>query len=185
MAFLLADRRGPLTKSWRIRSMFSGVLSEGYLPGVFRIAADPVSLNVLPHNSTVLRLGHGRSDEYWSADEISAESQRQHRCSEIRLHSESPMLYRPALHCTSNWNALSLARRALKDKVPTPTVPLIAVLSNLQVFLPDPVFILQPPTYTGFVQYSTTFGNILNCLLSSHRCHLNLTLDKTYRISFV
>jgi len=33
---------------------------------------------------------------------------------EIRLHSESPMLYRPALH--GNWNALGLARRALKDK---------------------------------------------------------------------
>jgi hypothetical protein len=33
---------------------------------------------------------------------------------EIRLDSKSPMLYRPALH--GNWNALSLARRALKDK---------------------------------------------------------------------
>ena len=33
---------------------------------------------------------------------------------EIRLHSKSPMLYRPALH--NNWNALNLARRALKDK---------------------------------------------------------------------
>jgi len=33
---------------------------------------------------------------------------------EIRLHSESPMLYRPGLH--GNWNALSLAGRALKDK---------------------------------------------------------------------
>jgi hypothetical protein len=40
---------------------------------------------------------------------------------EIRLHSESPMLYRPALH----GNALSLARRALKGKFPTPTVPLV------------------------------------------------------------
>jgi len=56
---------------------------------------------------------------------------------EIHLHSQSPMLYRPALH--GNWNALSLARRALKDKFPTPMVPLIAVLSNRQVFLPDPV----------------------------------------------
>jgi len=35
---------------------------------------------------------------------------------EIRLHSESPMLYRPALH--GNWDALSLARRALKDNFP-------------------------------------------------------------------
>ena len=55
----------------------------------------------------------------------------------IRLHSESPMLYRPALH--GNWNALSLARRALKDKFPTPTIPLTAMLPNRQVFLPDPV----------------------------------------------
>jgi len=59
---------------------------------------------------------------------------------EIRLHSESPMLYRPALH--GKWNALSLARRALKDKFPTPTVPLTGVLPNRQVFLPDPVLIL-------------------------------------------
>jgi len=55
----------------------------------------------------------------------------------IRLHSESPLLYRPALH--GNWNALSLARRALKDKFPTPTIPLTAVLPNRQVFLSDPV----------------------------------------------
>jgi len=56
---------------------------------------------------------------------------------EERLHSENPMLYRPALQ--GNWNALSLARKALKDKFPTPTVPLTAVLPNRQVFLPDPV----------------------------------------------
>jgi len=56
---------------------------------------------------------------------------------ENRLHSESPMLYRPTLH--GNWNALSLARRALKDKFPMPTVPLTTVLQNCQVFLPDPV----------------------------------------------
>jgi len=55
----------------------------------------------------------------------------------IRLHSESPMLYRPALH--GNWNALSLARRALKDKFPTPKIALTAVLPYRQVFLPDPV----------------------------------------------
>jgi len=47
------------------------------------------------------------------------------------------MLYRPALR--GNWNALSLARRALKDKFPAATVPLTAVLQNRQVFLPDPV----------------------------------------------
>jgi len=56
---------------------------------------------------------------------------------EIRLHSENPMLYRPALH--GNWNSLSLARRTLKDKFPTPTIPLTAVLRNRQVFLPDRV----------------------------------------------
>jgi len=60
---------------------------------------------------------------------------------EIRLHSKSPMLYRPALH--GNSNALSLARRALKDKFPTPTVPLTTVLQNRHVFLPDPVFPLR------------------------------------------
>jgi hypothetical protein len=57
---------------------------------------------------------------------------------EIRLHNESLMLYRPVLH--GNWNGLSLARRALKDNFPTPTVPLMALLPNHQVFLLDPVF---------------------------------------------
>ena len=52
---------------------------------------------------------------------------------EIRLHGESPMLYRPALR--GNWNALSLTRRVLNDKFPTPTIPLTAVLTNRQVFL--------------------------------------------------
>jgi hypothetical protein len=56
---------------------------------------------------------------------------------EICLHNKSPMLYRTALH--GNWNALSLARRALKNKFPTPTVPVTTVLQNRQVFLPDPV----------------------------------------------
>ena len=57
---------------------------------------------------------------------------------EIRLHSKSPMLYRPAL--PDNWNALSLASRALKDKFPTSTVPLTTVLQNRLVFLPDPIY---------------------------------------------
>jgi len=56
---------------------------------------------------------------------------------EIGLYSKNPMLYRPALH--GNWDALSLARRALKDKFPMPTVPLTTVLPNRQVYLPDPV----------------------------------------------
>jgi hypothetical protein len=60
------------------------------------------------------------------------------------------MLYRPALH--GNWNALSLARRGLKDKFPTPTVPLTAVLSNHRVFLPEPIEI-QTGTVSSW-QYS-------------------------------
>ena len=58
---------------------------------------------------------------------------------EIRLHSKSPLLYRPALHCNSN--ALSLSQRALKDKLLTPTVPLTTVLQIRHVFLPDPIHI--------------------------------------------
>jgi len=61
------------------------------------------------------------------------------------LHSKSPMLYRPALH--GNWNALSLASRALKEKFPTPTIPLTAVLQNSQVFLPDPIYISGSLSY--------------------------------------
>jgi hypothetical protein len=57
------------------------------------------------------------------------------------------MLYRPALH--GNWNALGLARRALKDKFPTPTVPLTAVLQNRQLFLP------AGPTTTNSIATTT------------------------------
>jgi hypothetical protein len=57
---------------------------------------------------------------------------------ENRLHSKSQVLYRPALR--GNLNALSLTRRALKDKFPMPTFPLTAVSPNSQVFLPDPVY---------------------------------------------
>jgi hypothetical protein len=57
MAFLLADCRGLLTKAWCTCSVFSGVLSEGSLPGGFLFAADAVSLKFLTHNSMVLRLG--------------------------------------------------------------------------------------------------------------------------------
>jgi len=60
---------------------------------------------------------------------------------EIRLHSESPVLYWPALH--GNWNALSLARRALKDKFFTSTVPLTAALPNRQVCLLNPLYYLR------------------------------------------
>jgi hypothetical protein len=56
---------------------------------------------------------------------------------EIYLYSESPTLYRWALH--DNWNVLSLARRALNDKFPMPMSPLTTVLQNRQVFLLDPV----------------------------------------------
>jgi len=56
---------------------------------------------------------------------------------EMRLHSEIPILYRPALH--GNWSALSLARRSHKDKFPAPTVPPTDVLPYLQIFMPEPV----------------------------------------------
>ena len=48
---------GLLTKAWRYRSIFSGHLNEGSLPGGFLFAADAVSLQFLTHNSTVLPLG--------------------------------------------------------------------------------------------------------------------------------
>jgi hypothetical protein len=60
---------------------------------------------------------------------------------EICLYSNNLKLYKPVLH--ANWNPLSLARMALKDKFPTQTVQLTAVLQNRQVFLLDPVYIQQ------------------------------------------
>jgi hypothetical protein len=76
-----------------------------------------------------------------------------------RLHSKSPMLYRPALH--GNWNALSLARRALKEKFPTPTVPLTAVLQNRQVFLPDPIL----STSVNHIMLSNLSTQCILCIL--------------------
>ena len=116
---------------------------EFQLKAIFFFAADTVSLKFLTHNSTVLRLGTlvpmniEVPTKYLLShnDRIVFEIHR--IVFEIHLHSESAMLYKPALH--GNWNALSLTRRALKDKFPTPTVPLTAVLPNRQIFLPDPV----------------------------------------------
>jgi len=65
---------------------------------------------------------------------------------ENRLHSKNPMLYRPALH--DNWNALSLVRRALKDKFPTPTVPLTTVLPNRQGISAGPCRLVCNCKYT-------------------------------------
>ena len=75
--------------------MFSGVLSEGCLPGHFLYAADTVSHpqqysiatrdTVVPMNievPTKYPLSHNDRTVVL----------------ETRLHSESPMLYRPALH---------------------------------------------------------------------------------------
>jgi len=67
----------------------------------------------------------------------------------ICLHSESPLLYRPAL--LGNWNTLSLPRRAQKGKFPTPTIPLTAVLQNRQAFLPDPVFLVPCIVIIGWL----------------------------------
>jgi hypothetical protein len=58
---------------------------------------------------------------------------------EIHLHSKSPLFYRLALH--GKWNVLNLTSRALKDKIPTPTIPHTTVLQNHQVFLPDLVYV--------------------------------------------
>jgi hypothetical protein len=60
--------------------MFSGVLSEGSLPGGFLFAADAFSLKFFTQKVQYCDWEHCRSDEYWIADEISAESQRQNRC---------------------------------------------------------------------------------------------------------
>jgi hypothetical protein len=66
--------------------------------------------------------------------------------SEIRLHSKSPMLYRPALH--GNRNALNLARRVLKDKFPMPTVPHTTVYANSSDISAGPC-IIQYPVISG------------------------------------
>jgi hypothetical protein len=71
------------------------------------------------------------------------------------LHSKSSVLYRPGLH--GNWNALSIARRALKDKFPTPTVPLTAVLHNHCVFLPDPVLSFFTGRYKYVAMHSSCY----------------------------
>jgi len=118
--------------------MFSIVLSEGSLPGRFLFCG----------RSCFSEVSHPQQYSIATRDTVipmNTEVPTKHLLShdarnvalEIRLHSENPMLYRPALH--GNWNALSLARRVLKDKFPTPTVPLTAVLPNRRVFLPDPV----------------------------------------------
>jgi hypothetical protein len=95
---------------------------------------------------------------------------------EIRLHSKSPMLYRPVLH--GNWNALSLARRAIKDKFPMPTVPLITVLQNRQVFLPDPV-----PSLRSHVVLPV-FAQLFKTLLKTTILHNFLQCDLQICIHF-
>jgi len=62
----------------------------------------------------------------------------------ILMNIEVPTKYKlshkpDALQTSASWHALSLARRALKDKFPMLTVPLTAVLPNRQVFLLDPI----------------------------------------------
>jgi hypothetical protein len=111
---------------------------------VFFFAADAVSLKFLTHNSTVLWLGtllfrwilKCWRNICWVT--MTESLFLKYNCNSSRcFHSENPMLYRPVLH--SNWNALNLAWRALKDKFSTPMVPLTAVLPNRRVFLPDRV----------------------------------------------
>jgi len=96
----------------------------------------PCSWDILWGRSIATR--DTRSDEYWISDEISSGS-RQNRC----LCNTFPQQKPDALQTCAPWQlkAVSLARRALKDKFPTPTVSLITVLPNRHVFLPDPVII--------------------------------------------
>ena len=94
---------------------------------------------------------------------------------ELRLHCESPMLYRPALH--GKWNALSLARWALKDKFPTPTISLTAVLPNRQVFLPDPVYFSET---INCIDLSSYYGKTLlsietNGMIFTHTGQIKLS----------
>ena len=77
--------------------MFSAVLSEGSLPGSFLFASDAVSLQFLTQYSIATR------DTVVPMNiEVPTKYLLSHNDSivvfEIRLHSESPMLYRPALH---------------------------------------------------------------------------------------
>ena len=156
MAFLLADRRGLLTKAWRTRSLFSGVLIEVCLPEGFLFCgrryfsdvAHPQQYSIATRD-TVAPMNIEAPTKYpLSHDDRIV-------VLEIRLHNETPMLYRPALH--GNWNALSLTRRALKYKFPTPKVPLTAVLPNRQIFLPDPILlkhILQFITHNHQIVWS-------------------------------
>ena len=76
---------------------------------------------------------------------------------EIRLPSKSPMLYRPALH--GNWNALSLARRALKDKFPTSTVPLTALFAKFVRYFCRTLY---------FSVHCMSFSNCRSCLGDSY-----------------
>jgi hypothetical protein len=95
----------------------------------------PCSWDILRGKSIATR--DTRYNEYWNCWRNILWVKSESLFFEIRLHSKSPMLYRPSLH--GNWNALSLARRALKDKFPTPTFQLTTVLPNRHVFLPDSV----------------------------------------------
>ena len=131
-------KRRTSDKTWRNRSKFSGVLSEGSHPGgclfcgrrcLSAVSHPQQYSNATRHTVVPMNI------------EVPTKYPPSHNdrtvVLEIRLHSESPILYRPALH--GNLNDLSLARRALKDKFPTPTIPRITVLPNRQVFLPNPV----------------------------------------------
>ena len=135
MAFLLADCRGFLTKAWHTLSMFSGVLSEGSLPGSFLFVADTVSLKFLIHNSRVWRLVtllfrwmlKCRRNISWV------------RMRESLFLYTSPQRKPNALQTSAplQLKCLSPTRRTLKNKFPTPTAPLTAVLPNCQVFLTE------------------------------------------------
>ena len=92
-----AHSRKRRTSDKRLPQSFD-VLREGSLRGRFLLAADAAYLQFLTHNSTVLPL--------WTLVPMNIEVPRKCPLSHndrtvvlaIRLHSESPMLYRSALH---------------------------------------------------------------------------------------
>jgi len=139
--------------------MFSGVLSVGSLPGEFPFCG----------RRCFSAVSHRQQYSIATRDtvvpmniEVPTKYPMSHNdrivIVEIRLHSESPMLYRSALY--GNWNALSLSRRALKDKFPMQTIPLTAVLPNRQVFLSNPV--VMNGSLTNFVRVNTCMSEVYN-----------------------
>jgi hypothetical protein len=125
------------TSSWRTRSMFWRVLSEGCLVGCFLFvgfseASHPQQYSVVTRDTVVLMNTEVLTKYLLSHDD---------RIVVFEIRDTSPQRKPSALQTSAacNWNVLSLARRTLTGKFPVPTVPYTAVFPNRQVFLLDPV----------------------------------------------